>query len=356
MQVDLQAHRKLPGALAEALRRQADVDLGQVEFPLQTNAWTLDRLTLRFLVSLLRVLRPKRILEFGSGLSTRVLAWACADAGLGAELVSIDHDPHFVRSTRGNLSRHRNKCAVSLYHAPLVLRPCLDRLLPMYDLQPGLVRATFQADLVLIDGPPLALGGRAGTLFQAMDLVRAGAVILLDDAARQAERQALALWRETFGEAIESFDLEGFPKGLSAICVREPVPIRKLAEHTAHLAARELQPLLAGVNSCILVDNGLCSLEQLVPDRPVFRFGEQNGVLTGPPADSSAALLEWQRLELGPTDLLIFAWPAFWWFDCYPGFLKAIGMHYKNVLETPRVRVFRRHTQININQKPKGVT
>ena len=328
--------------LDETIRHLAEVDLRQINFPVQTNRWTLDHPTLQFLVSLVRVRRPMGVLEFGSGLSTRVLAWTCADAGLKTELVSIDHDPFFLRSTRRNLDRQDTKCAVSLHHAPLVLRPCLDRLLPMYHLETGTLAAGFQADLILIDGPPLALGGRAGTLFQAMEFARDGTLVLLDDSARPEERQALDFWGESFGEAIEIVHLESFPKGLSAICVKHPLPISKLPEHTTRLAARELGSLTAGANNCILVDDGLCSTELLVPNRPVFRFGEQNGVFAGPPADSSAALSEWQRLAVGPSDLLIFAWPSFWWFDCYSSFVKVILRDWRKVLETPRVKVFKR--------------
>ena len=37
-------------------------------------------------------------------------------------------------------------------------------------------------DLAIIDGPPEALGGRTGTLYQVMDYIRAGGIVLLDDA------------------------------------------------------------------------------------------------------------------------------------------------------------------------------
>ncbi|HTL54731.1 MAG TPA: hypothetical protein VL361_03595 [Candidatus Limnocylindrales bacterium] len=338
----MQLSDEMRDTLADALRGHATVDLRRTGFPVETNSWTLDRHTLQFLVSLVRVLKPKHILEFGGGLSTGVLAWACAQIAFPTELVSIDHDPHFLRSTLRELRRQEAKCDFSLHHAPLVLRPCLDQLLPIYDLEPGSVPSAFHADLILIDGPPLALGGRAGMLFQAMEFAKSGTLILLDDSARREERQALALWRETFGEAIAIVDLESFPKGLSAIQVQEPVPLKRLAEYTSQLAARELRPLVAQVEKCVLIDNGLCCAEQLVPNRPVCRFGEKEGIFAGPPADSSAAVVELQQLDLSPAALLIFAWPAFWWFDCYADFLKVIRTHFTSVLETPRVRVFRR--------------
>src|SRR5262249_23859360 len=148
--------------------------------------WALAPDALRLLASLVRHLRPRHVLEFGSGLSTQVLTWA--SQGLpDCRIASIDHDPEFSEAAARQLSEAcPGADRVAFHVAHLVLRDCGGQLLPVYQLAPDVRGDHGPADLILIDGPPEPLGGREGMLYQAMEHARPGSLVLLDDAGRRA--------------------------------------------------------------------------------------------------------------------------------------------------------------------------
>ena len=210
-------------AALDAARESLDfVDLSWLEPEGERDAWTLADDTLRFVTSVLGHLRPDRVLEFGSGVSTRVLAAGCARLDEPAIVVALENDPVFERRTTEALGRDGalGRTRVELTH--LVVRRWYGQNLPVYDLPPT-VREAPPPQLVLVDGPPLPLGGRAGSLLQAVHLAEAGTLVLLDDADRSSEQDALALAENVFGPCIEVFVLDGFAKGLAAVVVHRAV-------------------------------------------------------------------------------------------------------------------------------------
>jgi predicted O-methyltransferase YrrM len=138
--------------------------------------------------------KPRTVVEFGSGLSTLVLARALALAG-GGQLVSYDHLDGFAELTRRRLATLGLEAEVHV--APL--SPAAPHGYPgeWYDAA-GLPE---RIDLLLIDGPPdwLAGGGARGaagpTLFHRLS---PGGTVLLDDADRDGEREVAARWRREF--------------------------------------------------------------------------------------------------------------------------------------------------------------
>lgn len=210
-------------ALDAARESLAAVDLSWLEPEAERDAWTLADDTLRFLTSVVDHLRPGRVVEFGSGLSTRVLAAAAsARPGASATVVALENDPVFARRTTAALASDRalGRARVELTH--LVVRRWYGRNVPVYDL-PKTVAEAPAPQLVLVDGPPLPLGGRAGSLLQAVHLAEAGSLVLLDDADRPSEQAALAMAEKVFGSCIEVSVLDGFTKGLAAVVVHRAV-------------------------------------------------------------------------------------------------------------------------------------
>jgi hypothetical protein len=185
---------------------------------------------------------------------------------------------------------------------------------------------------VVIDGPPVVLGGREGTLYQAMDFARRGTVVLLDDADRTEERATLAHWQQSLGDAIEVRRLPGFAKGMVAILVRQPVRRAALWEHRCRLTTRELETLIPRGQKYLLVDRHHWG-DQLAPRRrslPFLGYAPVND-------DEASAALARLRSEAG---FLVFAWPSFWWLDYYAGWLRQLRADYRCVLENDRVVVF----------------
>ncbi|HWC12655.1 MAG TPA: hypothetical protein VG455_15710 [Acidimicrobiales bacterium] len=212
-------------ALDAARESLAAVDLSWLQPEAERHSWTLADDTLRFLTGVVAHLRPARVVEFGSGLSTRVLAAAAAAStkpGASATVVALENDPLFARRTTAALAADGalGRARVELTH--LVVRRWYGRNVPVYDL-PKTVGEAPAPQLVLVDGPPLPLGGRAGSLLQAVHLAEAGSLVLLDDADRPSEQAALAMAQKVFGSCIEISVLDGFAKGLAAVVVHRAV-------------------------------------------------------------------------------------------------------------------------------------
>jgi predicted O-methyltransferase YrrM len=208
-------------ALEDALRDAPGVDLTWLCRPLTADGWALAPDVLRLLDALVERLRPRHVVEFGSGISTLVLARSAARVG-GCRITSIDHDPEFAGVSAGALSGSDGESLVELQLAPLVARSRAGRLGPEYLVDRSRLASPAPADLIVIDGPPAVLGGRAGTLYQALDFAQAGSIVLLDDAERESEQAALRSWHELLGEAIRIVRPEGFAKGLAAIVLLAP--------------------------------------------------------------------------------------------------------------------------------------
>ncbi len=207
-------------AIDRALARQRTKDLSWIEPPPRQDDWTLAPDALRLLIALVEELRPRHVVEFGAGLSTRVLAHACAKAAPFASITSIENDPTHAALVAEQVERDGQGAMVTGVTATLVTRPCSGRLRPVYMLDGQTFGSPLPADLVVVDGPPAVLGGRGGTLYQVARFSRVGTLVLLDDADREQERRILADWQDDFGDTIQIRILPGFVKGLAAIAVR----------------------------------------------------------------------------------------------------------------------------------------
>jgi hypothetical protein len=278
-------------------------------------------------------------LEFGSGLSTRVMARASASLGGTRWITSIDHDPVFAHAAARQLADQDNHCQISFQLAPLVARECTGRSLPMYHIQADQLASSLPADLVVIDGPPAVLGGREGVLYQALDFARPGTVVVVDDAARDMERLALSHWRDNLGDAVELKMLPGFAKGMAIAVVNQVIRRMDLESHRKHLAFREIRHLVPQEERIILVDQN-----QWRDDRELtfhsIPFIERDGQYCGPPLDDAEAIREFERLRQFAACFIVFGWPAFWWLDHYGQFAEYLRERFHCVLENGRLVVF----------------
>jgi predicted O-methyltransferase YrrM len=327
-------------AVHAALADYAAVDLSWLGEGLNTAGWALAPDALRFLVSLIGHLRPRHVLEFGAGLSTRVMARACTGLRPACGITSVDHDPEFgPRGVRKLQSGREPSCRVCFQLAPLVTRDCGGKLLPVYLLGPDGLASPLPPDLVLIDGPPAVLGGREGVLYQALDFARPGTLVLLDDAHRRDEQTALARWRDNLGEAIDIALLPGFVKGMAVIIVRQPVHRRDLWDHRLCLTRREINSFIPPGESVVLVDQA-CWGGKLAPRHRIIPFLERDGEYWGPPEDDATAVRELERLRQAGAGFIALVWPAFWWLDHYTGFVRHLRAHFTPSIENDRLILF----------------
>jgi predicted O-methyltransferase YrrM len=144
--------------------------------------------------------RPRRVVELGSGLSTLIIAAALRSNGAG-RLISIDADRNYAAITRTELERQGLADWAEVRIAPLTESLFEGEVRPWYDTT--VLADLSDIDLLLIDGPPTLL--RADIRYPALPFfwprLTAGAIALLDDAARSAERAIAQRWQRQFPDA-----------------------------------------------------------------------------------------------------------------------------------------------------------
>jgi hypothetical protein len=201
---------------------------------------------------------------------------------------------------------------VHLLFAPLVAREYAEQWLPAYaDLDGGLERLA-AADLIVVDGPPRALGGREGVLYQLHEFAHPGTVVVFDDSERADVRKALRRWKQNLGHAVVIRRLDGFQKGLSCALIRKPIRPSDLAQHRARLTVRELERHIPPPHRFVLLDGDRLTLPRAVEDR---RDRLHVGTVTGdwPPVEGTQVTARLRELARSRTVFLAMAWPAFWW-------------------------------------------
>lgn len=169
---------------------------------IESNDWTLSDDALAVLLDGIAT-GARTIVECGSGRSTILIARRLAELGEGG-VHSLEHDPNWANSTRSHLEQEGLRRAHVII-APLEPHPLAGpagwyRLAAVADLPPAI-------DLLLIDGPPAGEPGlqrsRHPALAELGGLLAPGATIVVDDAWRPGETDALDLWTRTYGLRFE---------------------------------------------------------------------------------------------------------------------------------------------------------
>jgi predicted O-methyltransferase YrrM len=149
---------------------------------------TLNPSSLKFLRHIAEKLSPRNILEFGSGLSTKLLTDFCPGE---FHVFSVDNSDHFLAETLGRLSA---KEKVTALHAPLELFRDSGRWFVTYGkCYLSSLPASVEFDLVLVDGP-LGFFQREAPLYQIAPRISKQGLVLLDDSHRTYEEKALRNW------------------------------------------------------------------------------------------------------------------------------------------------------------------
>jgi predicted O-methyltransferase YrrM len=180
--------------------------------------WSLGPLSLTYLRNLVLQHRPSRLLEFGSGISTLVLAHAMTEARGGGEegplVISVEQENVHASSTRDLLSDAGLDHLAMVVVAPLSRQQIEGIWTTCYALPESLsvIFRDRRADLVVIDGPAAEAGARFGTLPLARPFVGANASFVLDDALRDGELRIARRWRSLPYIEIEGIRL--IEKGL----------------------------------------------------------------------------------------------------------------------------------------------
>jgi hypothetical protein len=106
-----------------------------------------------------------------------------------------------------------------------------------------------------------------------------------------------------------------------------------------YLAGQEIEALVPPGQAFILVDQQALGLTARGRRRAI-PFLEHEGEYWGPPPDDETAVRELERLRRAGARFLVFAWPAFWWFDSYPKLYRHLRSAFRRVLRNERVIAF----------------
>lgn len=163
--------------------------------------------------------RPSLILEFGSGVSTIVIADALRQNGAG-HLVSIEHSSHYGDKTMSTLINEGLDRWVDLRIGDLEpwvgdhLNAKQGEQVRWYPLE--LLQGIDGVDLLLVDGPPGATCeyARYPALPAVIDRLSDSAQVWMDDTVRQEEKDICSHWAKMYGLSLEYFPLE---KGLGVL-------------------------------------------------------------------------------------------------------------------------------------------
>lgn len=154
--------------------------------------------------------QPTTVVECSSGASTVVLA-RCLQLNGKGHVYSFEHDKLYADKTAQLLAERGLSDWASVIHAPLVPNPSAPS--PWYDCA-VFPEAMQQIDMVVVDGPPNAVGplARYPAIPALKDRLAPDFHLFLDDANRPEEKEVVRRWQQEMPElVVESIEAE---KGL----------------------------------------------------------------------------------------------------------------------------------------------
>lgn len=191
-----------------------DLALSQMLRGAELGVWALGPRSLDRILELVGRIRPKVVLEFGSGYSTVALALAISRGeDPDRRVISLEQDEVHGESTRQMLREYGLERFANVVVTPLVTATVEGRLSTTYAVSQEL-RSALGADgpeLIIVDGPAADAGGRFATIPMAHEFTER-AYFVLDDALRDSELAAAAEWARL--PYVEIHGVEPVEKGL----------------------------------------------------------------------------------------------------------------------------------------------
>jgi predicted SAM-dependent methyltransferase len=182
-----------PPSALERLVERAGVPRSWVD---EIGGWSIEADLILSVLDFVDNVESPRLLEFGSGMATKILAKIAKDRN--GTLVSIEHDPLWVDRVRADLEACGLSDVVTTLHAPLVEQEFYGLKTKFYD--PAVLQPLVPGfDVVLADGPPGSLSkySRLNTLPTIAPLLNLDRFLfVLDDYERLDEKMIVELWRK----------------------------------------------------------------------------------------------------------------------------------------------------------------
>ncbi|MFZ4640077.1 MAG: class I SAM-dependent methyltransferase [Nodosilinea sp.] len=151
------------------------------------------------LISLLDQYQPQLVLEAGSGVSTIIIGHRLKTLDQG-QLISLDHEAEFSQKSQSNIHRHGLQSVARVIYSPLTNFEIQGKQWLWYDTTELSHNLHGTIDFLVIDGPPYFIQdlSRYPALPILFDMLSDDAIILMDDADRDAEKKIIELWKNEF--------------------------------------------------------------------------------------------------------------------------------------------------------------
>jgi glycosyltransferase involved in cell wall biosynthesis len=115
--------------------------------------------------------------------------------------------------------------------------------------------------------------------------------------------------------------------------------LKSVWDNALHRMEYDISSVIPVGHSLILVDDSTLGTDVLTRWHTI-PFLERNGIYWGLPADDKTATDEVERLRQSGAGFMVFAWPSFWWFDHYTGFLRHLESEYSCIMKNKFIVVF----------------
>lgn len=162
-----------------------------------TRLWAMSPDSLLLISEYIEKLRPRTIVECGSGSSTVTMALMLRRLGTDGKVISIENDADICAAVNERLAQDELSPWAVACHAPLVEKryPGWDQVFRWYDL--SRVPVPEAIDLLVVDGPhaKTCSNARYPAGPELLSRLSNGAVVFLDDADRPEEGRLPNLWQ-----------------------------------------------------------------------------------------------------------------------------------------------------------------
>ena len=110
--------------------------------------------------------------------------------------------------------------------------------------------------------------------------------------------------------------------------------------HHVHVAQQELAAVTPADAVVLIADLDQGGFGPTIAGRASLPFLEKDGKYFGPPATDAEALAELDRASGAGASHLAVLWPAFWFFDAYPGWAARLRDGHRCLIDNDRIAVF----------------
>jgi len=193
-------------------------NLYQIPQNFNPTGWELSGGSCKFLAYLIKETGAKKVLEFGSGYSSIVIAQELKKENNG-KLISIDNSMLWSQKVESQENRNLGKIAeLCVFH--LKARIYHKKLLIFYDIPKNFYEKYSKFDLVLVDGPHHDVG-REAAMYDCFEQVKKGGIFIIDDSSSDHMQKTIRKWQKGFGDLIAISDFREFGHGICIITKKE---------------------------------------------------------------------------------------------------------------------------------------